>query len=193
MHAIPRWRVIRDGGSRRTLVTTPRADGATSPAMEEDDASSLRSRPVADPQGRHGGRRGTRDARAGAALRPAGLSPLLAGRAPQQPGAGRLDARGADHPRREPDRAHEDRLGRRDAAALQLVQGGREFPHAGDAVPRPHRRRHRPRAGQRPAHHARAGRRQAQLERSPPSIRCRCATSWPGCTMRCPTTTARAA
>ena len=122
----------------------------------EPEAASQRSRPVADPQGRHGGRRGARDARAGAALRSAGLSPLLARRAPQQRGAGRLDARGADRPRRGPDRAHEDRLGRRDAAALQRAQGGRELPHAGDAVPRPHRSRHRPRAGQRPAHHARA-------------------------------------
>ena len=144
-------------------------------------------------QGRHAGRCRARDAGAGAALRSAGLSPLLAGRASQQPGAGGLDARGADHPRRGPHRAHEDRLGRRDAAALQLVQGGRELPHAGDAVPRPHRSRHRPRAGQRPAHHARAGRRQAQLERRRRTIPSRCATSWPGCTMRCPTSMPRSA
>ena len=58
---------------------------------------------------------------------------------------------------------HPGRLGRGDAAQPRAAGGGRAVRAAGGAAPRPHRPRHRPGAGHRPAHR----RRPAPLARQP--------------------------
>ena len=108
--------------------------------------------------GRHAGRRGPRDARAGAGGRRLGLSSLLARRASLEPGLAGASPEVLIAQVAAVTSAHPGGLGRRHAAALQRAQGGRAVPHAGDAPSRPHRPRDRPRAGQRPADGPRAAR-----------------------------------
>ena len=88
--------------------------------------------------------------------RPARLPPLLGGRAPRHADAGQRQPRGADRPDGVRHRAHPRRQRRRDAAALQPVQGGRDVQRARRPVPRAGSTCGLGRApGHRPAHHAR--------------------------------------
>ena len=92
-------------------------------------------RPVADRGGLHG-RAGAREhARSRAPDRSARLSPLLGRRAPRRPDARGPEPEALIGPIAAATDAHPRRQRRRDAAALQPVQGGRDLQHPGRAVP----------------------------------------------------------
>ena len=132
-----------------------------------ESVCAQRPRPVADLGGIDRRRRAAQHARPRAAGRRARLSPLLGGRAPRRRRCspapspevliGPIAAANDAHPRRQR---------RRDAAALQPAQGGRDVQHARRPVPGPHRPRHRPRAGTDP--HDDASRCSATAARPPP-------------------------
>ena len=87
--------------------------------------------------------------------------------------------------------AHPRRQRRRDAAALQPAQGGRDLQLAGGPVPGPHRPRPRSRRGHRPADHVRPAARPPRRPR-PTTSRSSSPSCWPTSTARCrPTTRSR--
>ena len=85
-----------------------------------------------------------------------GYDALLGRRAPRRADARRPQPGGADRPDRVRHRADPGRQRRRDAPALQPVQGRRDLQRAGRPVSGPDRPRARPRGRHRPDDHARA-------------------------------------
>ena len=124
--------------------------------------SVLDQSPIA--RGRHRRRRRSRTAvDLAQAHRRARLRALLGRGASRHADAREHRARDPDRRDRGRDRAHPRRQRRRDAAALQPAQGGRDVQHARRPARRPHRPRHRPRARLRPRDDVRAAARPAPV------------------------------